>query len=777
MRLKRLIFKGFGPYSDEQSITFPTNSKKVIINGTNGAGKSFLLDTVPAALFKTVPNREGSFYDQFHGNDALVDLTFEYAGHEYRIRRLINAVSRTQKCYLLRDGETLTEGKGKEFEEQVAQLGLDRNTFLAAVYQTQTGKGSAMSMDTNDRIQLLSAILNLLDFDEKHEKSIKAVREQKRLIDELNTRRQTLVETLSNVDALNQDLAATQEKLKALSETEKALDLEYEQAVQSVANAQANAGNLADIKREIKNLEAEINADKETAENREIRIKNNQELVVDRADEIREAVKNTELRREMAATAQKIIAENRQKVDEWEAGHRQRVVTKTQEWEGFIARRKVLEDERAAQDKNLAGFKNDKISATNDLARIKKATEILSRVPCSGMDIEKQCELLKQAHAEAARIPDVEEDLKRAEENIPKLESIIQNVMTQIIVIDSSVNQAKADLEALQKKQAPPQFSEAIKEYTEGIAASEDLIKQWESLVKLAPQLEGAEQRVADLQAELKVISERSVRNNQALTEKKAKLEQAADVENTITSAEVKKQEVNRKRQETEGRINTENHRLGLITHQILKAEETKVAIDSIEVDLLKAGNHLAELELLREALGPKGAKNLKIDAAGKAITERANRLIRVALGPQFSLVINTLKELKTKDENGELEVRETLDFKVIDNETGEEKFMENLSGGEKAMVGLVFSLSLAIEQAESTNADYKTLILDEPSAGLSEENSIRYLEMLDVALAETGLEQIFIISHMPAMKSLCDSVINVTKASDGESAQVEVLN
>ncbi|MGB1270595.1 MAG: AAA family ATPase, partial [Endozoicomonas sp.] len=289
MRFKALSFRGFGPYKDAQSIIFPGH-QKVLICGTNGAGKSFLLDTIPTALFKTIPNRKGSFYDHFSGNDAFIDLTFEFHGHTYRIKRLVNAISRTQKAYFFKGGQPLTEGKGKELDEEIAKLGLDERTFLAAVYQAQTGVGNVLNLPTDERIQLLSTILNLLEFDADYAKVTEAHRDQKRHIDRLWTERTALENQLQDGEKLSADKASHQASVKLYEQDGQALEADYQAAVNKVAAAQANAQGLDEIKRQISELEADWQVNSDEQNSLKEKLANNKNLLLSRKEEIRSAV-------------------------------------------------------------------------------------------------------------------------------------------------------------------------------------------------------------------------------------------------------------------------------------------------------------------------------------------------------------------------------------------------------------------------------------------------------------------------------------------------------
>ena len=107
------------------------------------------------------------------------------------------------------------------------------------------------------------------------------------------------------------------------------------------------------------------------------------------------------------------------------------------------------------------------------------------------------------------------------------------------------------------------------------------------------------------------------------------------------------------------------------------------------------------------------------------------------------------------------------LNLSVIDNEqAGEIRPTENLSGGERFIVSLALALSLSQISGNKTKID--SLFLDEGFGSLDEESLNTALE----ALAELKNEGkiIGIISHVPALKERIAAQINVIPQHEGVS-------
>ena len=99
MRPTRLVISAFGPYAEKTVIELDKlgTSGLFLISGDTGAGKTTIFDAISFALFGTASgssrNASGDYAKHFRCLNAtpdtptFVDLTFAYAGREYRVVR------------------------------------------------------------------------------------------------------------------------------------------------------------------------------------------------------------------------------------------------------------------------------------------------------------------------------------------------------------------------------------------------------------------------------------------------------------------------------------------------------------------------------------------------------------------------------------------------------------------------------------------------------------------------------------------------------------------
>ncbi|MCB1305687.1 MAG: endonuclease, partial [Leptospiraceae bacterium] len=86
----------------------------------------------------------------------------------------------------------------------------------------------------------------------------------------------------------------------------------------------------------------------------------------------------------------------------------------------------------------------------------------------------------------------------------------------------------------------------------------------------------------------------------------------------------------------------------------------------------------------------------------------------------------------------------------------------QNKSGGEQAVIVEAISLGLALYKRQHSNADLLTLIRDETTAALTDENALLYLKMLRKAVSLGGFRQVLFVSHKTCLSELSDAIIRV---------------
>ncbi len=99
IRLKRLRFAGFRPYREAVDIDVDAiPGTLVAVCGTNGAGKSTMLELLPGALHREMPTH-GGLADMAIARDAFVEVTIDN-GRPWTIRQTVDSETRGGKAYV-----------------------------------------------------------------------------------------------------------------------------------------------------------------------------------------------------------------------------------------------------------------------------------------------------------------------------------------------------------------------------------------------------------------------------------------------------------------------------------------------------------------------------------------------------------------------------------------------------------------------------------------------------------------------------------------------------
>lgn len=160
----RLHLSGFLSYQDPVDLDF-SSFDLACISGSNGAGKSSLLDAMTWALFGQARRRDDTVINS-HTDAAEVIFEFRYEGNLYRVQR----VKPRDKATLLEfyvcapDGswKPMTERSMRETEGRITStLRMDYETFTNSSFLMQGRADQFAQQRPGDRKRVLSAILGL----------------------------------------------------------------------------------------------------------------------------------------------------------------------------------------------------------------------------------------------------------------------------------------------------------------------------------------------------------------------------------------------------------------------------------------------------------------------------------------------------------------------------------------------------------------------------------------------------------------------------------------
>ena len=173
--------------------------------------------------------------------------------------------------------------------------------------------------------------------------------------------------------------------------------------------------------------------------------------------------------------------------------------------------------------------------------------------------------------------------------------------------------------------------------------------------------------------------------------------------------------------------------------------------LELLKSNMSKSTSELESLELLKEALSPRGVKAVVIDYLVPQLEDRINGVLQQM--SDFKIRLDTQKA--TADEEG---IKEGLFITIINSE-GQEMPYENYSGGEK--IKIIVSISEALSSIQN-NIGFR--IMDENIISLDSESTQSFVEVL-IKLQEK-FPQLLIISHLSDIKEIFEDKIEIKKTN-----------
>lgn len=174
------------------------------------------------------------------------------------------------------------------------------------------------------------------------------------------------------------------------------------------------------------------------------------------------------------------------------------------------------------------------------------------------------------------------------------------------------------------------------------------------------------------------------------------------------------------------------------------------------EAAALREALALAEVELadwtrLAADIGRKGLQAALVDSAGPELTRATNDLLHSCFGPRWTVTYETQRV------NGNGGTSEGYDIRIVDTERGRDGVVEDLSDGERTIIGEAASLALTELACKRAGFDNPTLIRDESGAALSPEKRPMWVAMLRRAALHVNADRVIVISHSEDVQELCD--------------------
>lgn len=723
MNITRVRAEHYRSY-DAFDVRLPAGALAVI--GTNGAGKSSLVEAIPLTIFGPEGRSLAPYLNEDEQDASLVlEVEFDHAGADYRIRRTYSPHGRgqTKVDFECRDDgswEPLTAETAAATQDVIqSAIGLSRETFCASAYLGQGRGGQFTEAAPRDRKAILAEVLGLSSWDRLLEACRTDKRSSERESAELAGRTALLEERGGDLAALGEAKLRAEE---VVSDRERAL-----------GGREAELTAAAEQVSTLERAESEHAARRAAVAAAEARVRERQ-AVVDRA---------------VAATNEAVEVQH--ELDEMPKPNLEELISRQADAERLASARRDSERERDI----LTGE-----AAESDRQAERLAAE-REDIATQGIVLSQKIRTLDEEQAEhtcdrCGQTVEGEAYERTLASLVAERDEAERRVEAYTTRIDDLRNTAHAKRHFAATIEIPEVMSaEDFTALTKSIEKGRELALE---RVRLATRLDALETQVAELTPEVVAEVEAA---NEALVAAQAALAEVSEPEPgaldavrvaAVTAKASLDIAVSLLREARENLIRTESalEQAQRIAGELRAARERQTELQT-ELELLA---------LLERAYGRDGIPALIVEASAiPQIEAEANRILS-ELGTSYRVELRTQRELKSGDG-----LADTLDVVVI-GEAGARAY-ETFSGGERSRIDVALRLALASLLAHRRGAESKILVLDEVSF-LDEAGQAALLNVV-LGLRDRFAKQIIVSHHSALRDAPLDAVLAVSKI-DGRS-------
>lgn len=825
----------------------------VAVTGPNGAGKTTLLDSLhpyrimPYKLRRAKEWSPGAFsyYDQCYGRDAAKELRWAHNGQTYRSLVLIDAEKRKQEAYLYvsqgPEWEPLNDGKTKTYDEAVEGLLGSPSLFFTAVYRAQGARGLS-EYTRGDIMEIISELLSIDAIKEQGEKAREVCRQLEARASPERVRLETLRNGMRQLPAFRKRRLEEEAELRRLEDQHRNIATSLQDAQAALSGAEQRLASREADQSRLSTLEAAwrshdrtldaLDAEKHRADNALETVRraiagrlaaalsaiNEDRGAVEaqdntaraqHAERIRSVKERLERARKIVANAAEIRArvqdestakEQLQQLDFREAGLAEEIKSLRAKTDQLAEVRRSMQETEGLLERARTAREHQQDRVRVALRRAQQAATQLDGLDCAGRGdgwVNEACALLQDAVAAKQAIPGLQADLESLAQKSPAEHEHEHRL--QLLSMDRDALAAFA----AQLAQREKEHDEVRRERD----AARDKLKALAKWTSALPELERADQTIAECEAELaaasKVLEEALQRLAKQRTELDAREQSARDAsaeEETTANTDhelkcqklatertrvheerthihkewselrdllcgdaedvegirARAQDLRERMEQANKALRDQHAALGAVQTLERNLEEKETETAQTEALLRRYEEEIAIYRLVERACSNSGIIALEIDDAGPGISALANDLLASCYGSRFSL------RIETQSEKRDGTAREDFDIRIYDADTGSTASIREMSGGQATWIEDALTRAICLYRIGCSGHTYLTLFSDEKDGSLDAERKHEFIAVKRRALEVGTHEREFFITQTPELVDLADARIVV---------------
>jgi DNA repair exonuclease SbcCD ATPase subunit len=693
----------------------------IAITGRNGQGKTSLMESVFASLYRFLPSRSDNIYEYCHGRDCMIEYSFLWHGRQYRSLANIDAIYSKMEAFLYDDtGQPVKgiTGKSRDFDSIVSNLFGPANMVLASSFAAQDKSGNFLALAKIERKQLFISMLNLEMLGKISKAAGQKVAElDKRISGELGEKIRLISEIANREDPEIEELRYQREGLRviAVEAQEKVFKLREEIAVLKESEKRYDEA----LKRLVERRRKTEELTKKSVGLR-LTIEQSNAILKEAVPAIRNAASS--------------LVTLRSRVKELYASISQ-----------LTAQKRELSIQKEEHDRTISKMREDWLreqSALKWADNLKKDAEesskILTEVPCQGEGDFAKCQFLLQGVEKKEKMESYEVD-------------ILNHKQAMLRIQDEQKAMPKHNFALIQV------IDEKIKSLEGQVHSTEREISGLERLASRTGEIDRAETRILELkkQIEENEISIASMQGYVDEAEKEVVSLRDSASNCVVAIADLALAETNLR--ESEVSVNMQDKLIAAAELENERIQKARADLEPLQQEMNIAQTDRRQWALLETAFGPNGIQSLEIDASGPTVSSFVNDLLASCFGSRFSLKFIT-QQMKA-DQSG---FKDEFDAQICDSENGTQGTIGGLSGGEKVICLEAIGLAIAIFNKLKSGISWESLWRDEVSGSLDYQNSIRYIKMLRRARDLGHFQKVYLICHQEHLQSMADAQIRM---------------